>query len=514
MCERGSAQRRGVRLRGARADRGSGGLRARNERLLAENARLRGRLEEARRAGKRQAAPFSKGDPKKDPAKPGRKSGEGYGTMAHRPVPDHVDEEIRVPLPDVCPCCNGELEFEDEVDQYQEDLAWVRGHVRRFRVSRGRCRRCGRRSQGRHPDQTSDALGAAASQIGPRAVATAAWLNKELGVAMGKVAEILELLGVRVTPGGLHQAIGRLARAAEPTRQALVLAVRQSTAVAADETGWRVAGFRQWLWVFVGNDGVTVYLIAPGRGYEQAKGVLGSDFSGVLERDGWAPYRRFADAQHQTCLAHLLRRAGELIADSVAGQAKIPHAVRRLLLDALAVRDTHSDLLQAGDIIDATAVEITDDQPLLNDRDDRDEMIAAGQDRQAHLDAEITRLDHEIDALIARTPTHPPNQKLLKHLHNEREHLLTFLTTPGIAATNWRAEQAIRPAVVNRKNWGGNRTPHGADVQQTLMSVIRTSRQQNVCPITLLTDLLRQSTPAPSSMLRLPAAATTGPRGP
>ena len=46
------------------------------------------------------------------------------------------------------------------------------------------------------------------------------------------------------------------------------------------------------------------------------------------------------------------------------------------------------------------------------------------------------------------------------------------------------------------------------------MSVIRTSRQQNVCPIALLTDLLRHSTPAPSSTLRLPTAATTDPRGP
>ena len=514
VCDRGSAQRRGVRLRGVRGDRSGGGLRARNERLLAENARLRGQLEEARRAGKRQAAPFSRGEPKNDPARPGRKSGEDYGTRAHRPVPDHVDEEIRVPLPDACPCCGGELVFEDEVDQYQEDLAWVRGHVRRFRVSRGRCRRCGRRAQGRHPDQTSDALGAAASQIGPRAVATAAWLNKELGVAMGKVAEILERFGLKVTAGGLHQAIGRLARAAEPTRQALVLAVRQSTTVAADETGWRVAGWRQWLWVFVGDDGVTVYLIAPGRGYEQAEGVLGSDFSGVLERDGWAPYRRFADARHQTCVAHLLRRAGELIADSVAGQAKIPHAVRRLLLDALAVRDAHSDLLQATGVIDATAVEITDDQPLLTAGDDRDDTIAAGQDRQLGLDAEIARLDHEIDALIARKPTHPPNQRLLKHLANEREHLLTFLRMPGIAATNWRAEQALRPAVVNRKNRGGNRTPHGADIQHTLMSVIRTGRQQNVCPIALLTDLQLQRTRAPSSMLRLPAAATADPRGP
>jgi transposase len=268
--------------------------------------------------------------------------------------------------------------------------------------------------------------------------------------------------------------------------------------------------------VFVGDDGVTVYLIAPGRGYEQAASVLGADFAGVLERDGWAPYRRFADARHQTCVAHLLRRAGELIGDSVAGQAKIPHAVRRLLLDALAVRDAHSDLLAParGDVIDATAVEIAVDQPLLPaDRDDRDEIVAGRQDRQAHLDAQIARLERDVDALLARNPTHDPNRKLLKHLTSERPHLLTFLTAPGIAATNWRAEQAIRPAVVNRKSWGGNRTSQGADVQQTLMSVIRTSRQQHVCPITLLEDLQRHPTPAPSRMLRLPASSAD-PRGP
>jgi transposase len=119
----------------------------------------------------------------------------------------------------------------------------------------------------------------------------------------------------------------------------------------------------------------------------------------------------------------------------------------------------------------------------------------------------------DIDELLARNPTHDPNRKLLKHLANEREHLLTFLSHPGVAATNWRAEQAIRPAVVNRKHWGGNRTRHGADIQQTLMSVIRTSRQQHVCPIALLEDLQRHRAPAPSSMLTLPATSTD-PRGP
>ena len=155
-----------VRLRAARMDPAAGGLAAENQRLLKENTLLRVQLEAARRAGKRQAAPFSKGDPKKDPQWPGRKSGPEYGARAHRPVPGHVDEEIRVALPDACPCCQGELEFEDEVDHYQHDIVWVPGHVRRFRVSRGRCKNCGKRAQGRHRDQTSDAIGAARSQIG------------------------------------------------------------------------------------------------------------------------------------------------------------------------------------------------------------------------------------------------------------------------------------------------------------------------------------------------------------
>jgi transposase len=329
------------------------------------------------------------------------------------------------------------------------------------------------------------------------------------------------LFGVNVTPGGLHHALGRLARMAQPTSRALVFAVRRSAAVAADETGWRVAGRRVWLWVFVG-DGVTVYLIAPGRGYEQAASILGADFAGVLERDGWAPYRRFTHARHQTSVAHLLRRAGELIADSVAGQARVSHAVRRLLLDALAVRDRFSDLLAppAGEVIDATAVEITHGQPLLSasstdgDGDgDGDGIIADRRDRQALLDTQIARLHHDVDVLLARNPTHDPNRKLLKHLANEREHLLTFLTIPRVAATNWRAEQAIRPAVVNRKHWDGNRTRHDADIQQTLMSVIRTSRQQHVCPIALLEDLQHHRTPTTSSMLTLPATSTD-PRGP
>jgi hypothetical protein len=400
----------------------------------------------------------------------------------------------------------------------------------------GRCRRCRRRAVGRHPLQTSDALGAAGSQVGPHAVALAAQLNKELGLPVAKVARVLsELCGLQITAGGLYQALGRLAATAAPTYQALVAGVRASRAVAADETGWRVCGIRQWLWVFVGDD-VTVYLIADGRGYEEACVVLGADFPGVLERDGWAPYRRFEHAEHQTCVAHLLRRCGELIADSVAGQAKVPHAVRRLLLDALALRDQHADVLSRehrDDVIEGHAVDLDDagerdaDSRTLRSRVARLARLAlpAGVARLAlpaacdqqpaprvqQLAAGRADLQARLDKLLQRSPTHDPNRKLLGHLANESEHLLTFLEKPGVQATNWRAEQAIRPAVVNRKHWGGNRTWHGADIQQVLMSVIRIARQQNTDPVALLRDLQRQSVPTVTAALKLPTATPQPP---
>jgi transposase len=185
---------------------------------------------------------------------------------------------------------------------------------------------------------------------------------------------------------------------------------------------------------------VIVYRIAAGRGFDDAAVVLG-DYAGVLERDGWAPYRRFAAASHQTCLAHLLRRCRGLLADAQRGQAKTPHAVRRILQRALAVRDGRD----AGELDDAEVA------------------------------AQAERLGVAVDKLIAGRTVYAPNRRLLDHLGRERDALFTFLAQPGVQATNWRAEHAIRPAVVTRKVWGGNRTWTGAVTWQVLSSVLATA---------------------------------------
>ena len=67
--------------------------------------------------------------------------------------------------------------------------------------------------------------------------------------------------------------------------------------------------------------------------------------------------------------------------------------------------------------------------------------------------------------------------------------MFTFLRRRDVEATNFRAEQGIRPAVVNRKVWGGNRTRPGAHAQEVLMSVMQTCHQRRADVVGFLADV-------------------------
>jgi transposase len=356
--------------------------------------------------------------------------------------------------------------------QYHEELPVPRPIVRAFHIGIGRCTQCRRRVQGRHPLQTSDALGAAAVQLGPRAVAWAVLLNKRYGLSYGKIAALLhEGDGLTVTRGGLVHAMHRAARQARPSYDALCATVRGSPVVTADETSWRVDADLQWLWAFV-TAATTVYAIQPGRGLAQAAAIIGQDYPGVLIRDGWQSYRQFTHAAHQTCLAHLLRRCRVLLLD-YPGHPFVT-AVKQILHAALATREAY----RAG-AISAHGLAVA----------------------RGHY---IERLGRR----LARTPSrHLRLRRFQQHLIVEFDAIFSFLFDPTLDATNWRAEHALRPVVVTRKMCGGgNRTWRGAESQHILASVLRTADQRGLDATDVIVTLLTARTPSvPPSFHTIPA---------
>ena len=432
-----------------------------HQRLQEEIKRLRKELETAQRATRRQAAPFSRGLPKSQPKTPGRKSGAAHGPYHRRPIPDRVDEEITVSAPSQCPACGGPLTVERVESQYQEEIV-RRTWVRRFHVPVCRCAQCDQRVQGRHPLQTSDALGAAAVQVGPEAVTLGVLMNKSQGLPHADAAAILQQgFGLTMSRGGICRAIQRVARKAEATWHALRNAAQRSALAHMDETGWKVEAQLRWLWAVV-TEQVTFCEILPGRGFAEAAGILGAEYAGWLIHDGWAVYYKFLKAAHQSCVAHLIRRCRDLAAVATPAAARFPLAVKQLLEEGLALRDRY-----------------VEQQISL-----RGLWTATG------------RLEAKLDRLLARTYQDPANRRLAKHLRHERPYLFTFLYCPGLVdATNNLAERVMRMLVVIRKNWGGNRTESGARAQAILTSVLCTARQQDKDVFELLTDLLRSRQP-------------------
>lgn len=429
--------------------------------LKQELARLQAMLEAAQRAGKRQSAPFSKGPPKDHPKKPGRKPGAAYGKKGHRaaPAPELIDEVYEAPLPSACPRCGGKIEHQAVAVQYQVDIP-LRPIYRQFNVHIGSCVHCGRRVQGRHPLQTSDALGAAASQVGPNVQAALAFLNKRCGVTLGKLALVLkEVFGISLTAGGVSQAIGRVARRLEGAYQQIANSIRASPWAVPDETGWKVGGRPAWLHVVVG-DKATCYKIATTRSAEPTAEVLGWGYTGVLVHDGYSTYGRFVQAEHQQCVGHVLRRMLGLFKTAVGGAVHFPREVIDLFKTALAARDLYDEgRLTEDDLADV-----------------------------------YLELWAELDRLVRRPRQNAENATLAQHLRNHSHEWFWFLLVPGVDATNYRAEQALRACIPNRKVWGGNRQWTGTAAQEIIPSVIETCRRGSVSSLGFLREALCSTT--------------------
>jgi transposase len=441
-------------------------LKARVAELLVENAALKARLEQRERDAKRSAAPFSKGQRKPHPKRPGRKPGQGHFTFRILPRPDQCTAppiDVRLAEP-ICPCC-GELLHEQRVDfAATTDLpAQPKPIVQPYRVWVDRCPTCETTVRASHPDLAPDQYGATAHRMGPRVMAAAHATHYGLGVPVRKVPALLQLYtGVHLTQSAITQ--DALRRASGPIGQyyqSLRDQVPMSEVTYTDDTGWRVGGEKAQLMIFV-TDTATVFQVRPQHRNEEVREVIGDAYAGVLVTDRGKSYdaQELEAVKQPKCLSHALRSINEVL-ETKQGRAR--HFGARL-----------KKLLKEG-------------LELWHEYHDHRGQLRGFEQRARFLQAAVTR------HLRPRRLVDADNQRLLDQFgqHHARGNLLRFLEDPRVKPTNNDSERGFRFAVIQRKVSQCSKTASGARAFEAFASVIKTAMRQGKDVVERLTGLFR-----------------------
>lgn len=410
-------------------------------------AELQAELEQLRRAGNRQAAPFAKGPRKGTPKRPGRKPGQGLFRYRALPEPAEITgPPVAVPVTQAhCPACGGTLVAEGIEYAYRTEIpAPVQPQVTQYGVEVCRCVACGQQVRGAHPDVAPDQYGASAHRLGERAWATAHALHYGVGVPVRKVPTVLRMLtGIQVTQSALtHDAQRRAAGSVGQVYEQLRTRVPEAPAVHTDDTGWRIGGQPAQLMVFE-TATESVYQVRARHRNEEVREVVPAEYEGVLVTDRGRSYdaQALAGVRQQKCLAHIQRSLSAVLEQQQGKARAFGLRLKTLLHQALALWHAYHE---------GHAPEFTTQAQALQ--------------------AAIT---HHLRERPLRTPA---NQRLLNELgwHQDRGNLLRFLDDPVIEPTNNRAERALRPAVIARKVSQCSKTPRGADTFAAFTSVLHT----------------------------------------
>jgi hypothetical protein len=396
--------------------------------------------------------PQIKEEIKKIHRKPGAKKGH-KGTSRKKPDDDQVDRTEKHTI-DVCPDCGNSLSHATPVTRSRIiidiDIP-AKPETVKHEIDRCWCSVCRK-----YQEPVVDAALPGFS-IGLRTVVYSAFLHYSQGLSISKVVKNLSLHGMKLSSGELIGAWGALADLMRPHYDQIHDTIRNTkSALYADETGHRQKGQRFWLWVFATKN-EALFLIRRKRNGAVVLEVLGKTFDGILVTDFWKPYLATIARLRQWCVAHLLREFKKI----EFRESKPPpeyfafkKKTVRLFRDALRFSKGKNNRMQR-----ARAKE---------------------------------RFLRRLSNIIAEAGSWPDIQRLARRLKNYHEGLFTFVSHPGVDATNNHGERSIRFAVIHRKVQFHTMSDRGSFTMETLLTVFRTLEMRGKDPYSDFLDLARQ----------------------
>jgi transposase len=249
------------------------------------------------------------------------------------------------------------------------------------------------------------------------------------------------------------QQVGSAALA--PVYAAIHTAVQQQQRCNIDETGWKEAGKRRWLWTMV-TAVATLFAVLTSRDGPGLRHLLGTAYRGIVGSDRHRPYLALEPNRHQLCWAHLVRNFQALAERNGRLGA---WGADFLALSRLVFRLWH--LFREGTI-------------------ERAELQAAMAPIQATMHALLVAGARRCDAPEGMC------QELLAH----EDALWTFVREERVEPTNNAAEQALRGAVLWRKGCFGAQSAEGNQFVERILSVSATCRQQQRHLLTFITEAI------------------------
>jgi transposase len=284
---------------------------------------------------------------------------------------------------------------------------------------------------------------------------------------MRETTEVLgDLFGVPLGVGSVATLCQDVNAALTDPYEAVRAQVEAETHANVDETGWKQAGERRWLWVAV-TALCTFFVVAKQRSAAVLLSVLGETFDGVVSSDRYKAYLSIPVERRQICWAHLKRN---LLAFAERSGA---------------IGDWGKEAVGVVEKVFAAWYRFKD----------------GGGDR-ARLQQEIAPLRQDLQALRESGATLP--SWMVRALCNDvgklEPALWTFARVEGVEPTNNAAERALRPAVLWRKGCFGADSEAGNNYVARILTVAATCRQQSrdlLDYVTAAVDAYRSGHPAP-----------------
>jgi len=443
------------------------------ERLEGRVERLEEEIRELRRDSDNSSLPPSadprrrkrEGKRKRSDRKPGGQPGHPGSGRGFLPV-EQVDAVV-CHLPELCGECGGSLAerpARGPIRRHQvAELPEVAVTVTEHRLGRRRCLGCGTITQAELPQDVG------ASRFGPRLEGAVATLAAGFRLSRRQVADLCsELFGLEIATGTVDAIVGRSGAALREPQKRLCDAVRSAPVVCVDETGWKQAGERRFLWGAF-SDEAAVIRVAPSRHREEAEELLGST-EAIVCSDRWWAYDHLEAARRQLCWSHLLRDF------RYHAESPLPHQ-----------KEFGESCLRVAERVFAAWREFQ----------------ASGDRRR--LRRQVRPLQRELRALCEQAKRKSVKARyhrgIARNLVKFWPALWTFVEREGVEPTNNRAERGLRHAVIYRKLSQGSRSERGALATERLLSAAVSCRLQGRSLFAYLVEVAQASIrgqPAPA----------------